>query len=143
MPWFVWLAVAVGLGVAEFFTLTFALGLLAVAALVAAVVAGVGGPLALQLLAFTATAAATLLVVRPVARRHLTQPPLLRDGSEALVGRTGIVTQEVTAMHGLVRLSGEEWSARAYDASAVIPAGSRVDVIEIDGATAIVHRWES
>ncbi|WP_167003142.1 NfeD family protein [Mumia sp. ZJ430] len=143
MPWFVWLAVAIGLAVAEFFTLTFALGLLAVAALVAAIVAGVDGPLSMQLLAFTVTAAATLLVVRPVARRHLTQPPLLRDGSEALVGRTGIVTQEVTALHGLIRLSGEEWSARAYDSSAVIPAGERVDVIEIDGATAIVHRWET
>ncbi|TNC49511.1 NfeD family protein [Mumia zhuanghuii] len=143
MPWFVWLVLAVGLGVAEVFTLTLALGLLAVAALVAAIVAGVGAPLFIQLLAFTVTAAATLLVVRPLARRNLSGTPLVRDGSDALVGRTGVVTQEVTALRGLVRLSGEEWSARAYDASAVIPPGVTVDVIEIDGATAIVHAWEA
>ena len=43
MPWIVWLIAAVVLGVAEFFTLTLAFGLLAAAALVAAIVAGLGG----------------------------------------------------------------------------------------------------
>ncbi|WP_370614276.1 NfeD family protein [Mumia sp. Pv 4-285] len=141
MPWIVWLVLAVLLGVAEALTLTFALGLLAVAALVAAVVAGMGGSLLVQLLAFAVTGAATILVVRPVARRHLLQPPVVRDGSDALVGRVAVVTEEVTALHGLVRVSGEEWSARAFDESEVIPAGTRVDVIEIDGATAVVHFW--
>ncbi|KAA1420076.1 NfeD family protein [Mumia zhuanghuii] len=143
MPWIVWLVIAVLLGVAEALTLTFALGLLAVAALAAAVVAGMGGSLLAQLLAFAVTGAATLLVVRPVARRHLRQPPTVRDGSDALVGRVAVVTEEVTALRGLVRVSGEEWSARAFEENEVIPAGTKVDVIEIDGATAVVHSWET
>ncbi|MGH1565562.1 NfeD family protein [Mumia sp. DW29H23] len=143
MPWFVWLVLAVLLGVAEAVTLTFALGLLAVAALVAAVVAGMGGSMLAQLLAFAVTGAATLLVVRPVARRHLRQPPIVRDGSDALVGRVAVVTEEVTALRGLVRVSGEEWSARAFEENEVIPAGAKVDVIQIDGATAVVHSWDS
>lgn len=142
MPWIVWLILAVGLGVAEFFTLTLALGLLAAAALVAAVVAGLGGPLLLQILAFAVAAATGLLVVRPIARRHMAQPPLVREGSDALIGKTAVVVDEVSAAHGLVKLAGEEWSARSFDEHQVIPVGALVDVMEIQGATAVVYPRE-
>ncbi|WP_298323711.1 NfeD family protein [Haloactinopolyspora sp.] len=140
--WIAWLVAAVALGVAEFFTLTLALGLLAAAAVVAAVVAGLGGMWLLQVLAFAAAAAAGLLIIRPIARRHMSQPPLVRDGSDALVGKKAVVIKEVTASHGLIKLSGEEWSARTLDDDHVIPAGSLVDVMEIEGATAIVYPRE-
>jgi len=139
MLWLAWLAVALVLGVAEFFTLTLAFGLLAGAATVAAVVAGAGGSVLLQVVAFAATGATGLLVVRPIAMRHMAQPPLIRDGSDALVGRPAIVTREVTDVCGLIRLSGEEWSARSFDEQQVIPVGARVDVMQIDGATAVVY----
>ena len=45
-------------------------------------------------------------------------------------------------MQGLVKLSGEVWSARALDEDQVIPAGTLVEVMEIDGATAIVYPRE-
>ncbi|MGV9499355.1 NfeD family protein [Streptomyces sp. NPDC003642] len=139
MPWFVWLLAAAALGAAEFFTLTLVLGLLAGAALVAAVVAGVGVGLLGQLVALTAASAVGLVVIRPVALRHMEQQPLVRDGSDALIGRRAEVVQEVTATHGLIKLSGEEWTARALDESLVIPVGAWVDVMEIEGATAIVY----
>ncbi|MER6716325.1 MULTISPECIES: NfeD family protein [unclassified Streptomyces] len=139
MPWFIWLITAAALGVAEFFTLTLVFGLLAGAALVAAVVAGVGIGLLGQLLALGAAAAAGLLIVRPVALRHMAQQPLTREGSDALIGKRAEVMQEVTATRGLIKLSGEEWSARALDESLVIPVGALVDVMEIDGATAVVY----
>ncbi|MFB9352085.1 NfeD family protein [Streptomyces heliomycini] len=139
MPWFVWLLAAAVLGVAEFFTLTLVLGLLAGAALVAAVVAGVGVGLLGQLVALGVAAAAGLVVVRPVALRHRERQPLVREGSDALIGKRAEVVQEVTATRGLIKLSGEEWSARALDESLVIPVGALVDVMEIEGATAVVH----
>ncbi|MZF87426.1 NfeD family protein [Streptomyces sp. SID5643] len=142
MPWFLWLLAAAALGAAEFFTLTLVFGLLAGAALVAAVVAGVGIGLLGQLLALGAAAAAGLVLVRPVALRHMRQQPLIRDGSDALIGRRAEVMQEVTATRGLIKLSGEEWSARALDESHVIPVGALVDVMEIEGATAIVYPRE-
>ena len=79
-----------------------------------------------------------LVAVRPVAKRHLALPPVSRDGSDALVGRSALVTREVTATDGLVNLSGEDWSARPYDEDLVIPPGVRVDVLQIEGATALV-----
>jgi membrane protein implicated in regulation of membrane protease activity len=142
MPWFVWLITAAVLGAAEFFTLTLFFGLLAGAALVAAVVAGFGIGVLGQLVALGAAAAAGLLIVRPVALRHMAQQPLVREGSDALIGKRAEVMQEVTATRGLIKLSGEEWSARALDESLVIPVGALVDVMEIDGAKAVVYPRE-
>ncbi|CAM5566905.1 NfeD family protein [Streptomyces atroolivaceus] len=142
MPWFVWLLAAAALGAAEFFTLTLVLGLLAGAALAAAVVAGVGVGLFGQLIALGAAAAAGLVIVRPIALRHMAQQPVTREGSDALIGKRAEVMQEVTATRGLIKLSGEEWSARALDESLVIPTGALVEVMEIEGATAIVYPRE-
>ncbi len=141
MAW-LWLLIAAALGVAEFFTLTLAFGLLAAAAVVAAVVAGVGAPLFLQVLAFAGASALGLIVVRPIAQRHMLNPPVSTEGAERLVGKGAVVIEEVTASRGLVKLAGEEWTARTLDESHVIPAGAMVDVMEIDGATAVVYPRE-
>jgi membrane protein implicated in regulation of membrane protease activity len=140
--WIVWLVLAALLGVAEVMTTTLAFGLLAVAAGVAAVVGGVGLGLPFQIGAFAVAAAAGLGVVRPLAVRHIRQPPLLRTGTSALVGRSATVLEEVTAQGGRIRIGGEVWSARSYDESQVLPAGSTVDVFAIEGATALVHPRE-
>lgn len=142
MSWIVWLLVAAMLSAAEFFTLTFALGMLAGAALVAAVVAGLGGAWLLQIAAFALAGAAGLLVVRPIARQHMSHPPLTSEGSDALVGKRAVVIEDVTTDSGLIKLAGETWSARVLDGDQVIPAGSVVDVMEIEGATAIVYPRE-
>ncbi|MBC9712692.1 NfeD family protein [Streptomyces sp. TRM66268-LWL] len=142
MPWLVWLLAAGVLGVAEFFTLTLVFGLLAGAALVAAVVSGVGVGLLGQLVALAAASAAGLLVVRPIALRQLDQQPLTYEGSDALIGKRAEVLKEVTGSRGLIKIAGEEWSARALDESHVIPVGALVDVMEIDGATAVVYPRE-
>lgn len=139
MAWIAWLIAAAALAVAEYFTLTLAFGLLAAAALVAAVVAGLGGGVLAQVLAFAVAATVGLVLVRPIARRQLTRVPLVREGSYALVGKTATVIEEVTRTRGLVKLSGETWSARAFDDDQVIPPGALVDVMEIEGATAIVY----
>jgi membrane protein implicated in regulation of membrane protease activity len=142
MSWIAWLIAAAALGVAESFTLTLAFGLLAAAALIAAIVAGVGASLLAQVLAFAITAGVGLLIVRPIARRQMTHPSLVREGSYALVGKRAVVIEEVTGTQGLVKLAGEVWSARALDEDQVIPAGTPVDVMEIEGATAIVYPRE-
>jgi membrane protein implicated in regulation of membrane protease activity len=143
VSWIVWLIVAAVLGVAELVTMTFAFGLIAVAAIVAAVVGAFHFDLAVQLAAFVVAAGGGLLFVRPVAIRHLKQPPALRTGPAALVGRSAIVLQEVNEHSGRIRIDGEEWTSRPYlDESLVIPVGARVDVMQIKGATALVYPRE-
>lgn len=141
-PWVIWLIVAAVLGLAEIFTLTAALGMLGAAALVTAGAAATGLPLPWQFLVFTVVATVSLLFVRPIALRHLRQPPSQRFGVDALVGSAAHVVSEVNALGGRVRIGGEEWTARAYDETLVIPPGTTVDVMEISGATALVHPRE-
>jgi membrane protein implicated in regulation of membrane protease activity len=140
----VWVVLAAVLGVAEIFTLTAALGVLAAAALAAAGAAALGlGPFA-QFAVFAAVSIGLLIGVRPLVKRQLRPRygPQHRFGVAALVGRQARVVQEVTGHAGRVRIGGEEWSARAYDETLVIPAGTTVDVIEIEGATALVYPRE-
>jgi len=141
--WIVWLIVAAVLGIAELLTTTFAFGIIAAAAVVAAVVGAFHLSFALQLVAFAVAAGAGLVFVRPIALRHIKQPPQLRTGTAALVGRTAIVLEEVTDHSGRIRIDGEEWSSRTYvEDSPAIPAGAKVDVMQIKGATALVYPRE-
>ena len=140
--WIIWLIVAAVLGIAEIMTATLAFGLVAVAALVGAGVVAAGGNPALQFGAFALASAAGLGIARPFAMRHIRHPPLLRTGTAALVGRSAYVLDEITAQTGRVRIGGEEWSARPYDETLTIPKGSTVDVMQIEGATALVYPRE-
>jgi membrane protein implicated in regulation of membrane protease activity len=140
--WIIWLIIAAVLGTAEIATTTLAFGLVGGAALVAAGAGFLGGNAAVQFGAFVAASAAGLGVARPFAMRHLRHPPLLRTGTAALVGRTGYVLEEVSEHGGRVRIGGEEWSARPYDETLVIPAGTKVDVLQIEGASALVYPRE-
>ncbi|MDE3721468.1 NfeD family protein [Nocardiopsis sp. N85] len=141
--WLLWLILAVVLGIIEVFTLTFVLGLLGVAALVAALLGAIGMPVAVQIIGFVAASAAGVYMVRPIMRRQLTRGPMVLSGTEALVGRSAVVLQPVDRDKGLIKLSGEEWSARSIDEDLVIPVGAHVDVMEIDGATAVVYPREA
>ncbi|MEW6583134.1 MAG: NfeD family protein [Actinomycetota bacterium] len=136
--WLIWVIVAGGLLVGEMLTLTFILGPIAIAAALAALVAAVGLGTGWQLAVFVVASLASLLVVRPIARRHLRTPVLQRTGTAALVGESALVVERVDLHGGLVKLAGETWSARAFDEDEVYEPGDRVTVVEITGATARV-----
>jgi membrane protein implicated in regulation of membrane protease activity len=138
--WVIWAIVAVALAVGEIVTTgLFFLGPLALAAVAALIVAALGGGAAIQVVVFIVGSLATLGLLRPIARRHLRQPPQQRTGVAALAGSPALVVERVDASGGLVRLKGEVWSARAYLEDDVIEPGTRVHVVEIDGATALVQ----
>ncbi|TDD91340.1 NfeD family protein [Actinomadura rubrisoli] len=138
-PWIAWLLLAALLGIAELLTLTLALGLLAVAALAAGLTGALGLPLGAQVAVFAAGSIAGLAVVRPIAHRHIKQPPALRTGTAALVGREAFTLTEVSRAGGRARIGGEEWTARPYDPDLVIPADTPADVLAIEGATALLY----
>jgi membrane protein implicated in regulation of membrane protease activity len=138
--WQVWAALSIALGVAEVFSLDLVLLMLAGGALVGVVTALLGAPVALQILAAVVSSAAMLALVRPNVVKRLHSGPELTLGHAALVGKQGIVVEEVSDQGGQVKISGELWSARPYDDTEVIEPGATVDVLEIRGATALVYR---
>ncbi len=134
-----WLIAAVLLGIGELVTPgLFFLGPVALAAVGAAITAGIGGGIILQLIVFIAVSLASLAFLRPIARRHIHMPALTRTGTAALVGTKALVLQRVDVNGGLVRIGGEEWSARAFFEGQTLEPGARVEVAKIEGATALV-----
>jgi membrane protein implicated in regulation of membrane protease activity len=87
---------------------------------------------------FAVVSVALIAVVRPIAARHLSQRPQLATGIEALKGRQAVVLERVDGSGGRIKLAGEVWSARSLNTELTYEVGQEVDVVEIDGATAIV-----
>jgi membrane protein implicated in regulation of membrane protease activity len=138
--WAIWTGIAMLLGVAELISLDLILLMLAGGALVGALTALLQLGLPLQVLAAVATSVAMLAVVRPNVVKRLHSGPDLVQGHQKLVGKQGVVISEVSCDAGQVRIAGEVWTARPFDEDAVIEAGAKVDVFEIRGATAVVHK---
>jgi membrane protein implicated in regulation of membrane protease activity len=136
--WVLWMIAAGVLAVGEIATMGFFLGPIAVAATLAAVVALVGAGVAVQWIVFIAASLGSVLVLRPIARRHMRTPASLRTGTAALVGGPAVVLERVDRDGGQVKIGGEIWSARAYDDDDAFEPGARVEVMKIDGATALV-----
>ena len=138
--WQAWLGLAIALGVAEMFSLDLILLMMATGAIAGMVVALVGFGLPVQVLAAVATAVGMLALVRPSIVKRLHSGPELTLGHAALVGKQGIVVDEVSVHGGQIRIGGELWTARPFDETEVIEPGAQVDIFEIKGATAYVHR---
>jgi|SRR4051794_39371909 membrane protein implicated in regulation of membrane protease activity len=139
-PWLLWLIAAVVFGVGEIATLGFFLAPFAGGALLAAIITGLGAGTAVGWVVFLVVSLVLLAALRPLARSHRRQPPLLRTGTAALVGSSAMVIERIANNEGVgcVRIGGEVWTARSYDDDEVIEAGKRVQVVEIRGATAFV-----
>ncbi|KOU31879.1 membrane protein [Streptomyces sp. WM6372] len=133
-----WLIGAVGLGIPLVLTAMPEFGMFAVGALAAAVTAAFGGGVVAQVLVFVIVSVALVAVVRSIANHHREQRPQHRSGIDALKGRSALVLERVDGSGGRIKLAGEVWSARTLDAESSFEPGQLVDVVEIDGATAVV-----
>jgi membrane protein implicated in regulation of membrane protease activity len=138
-PWLIWLILAGAFAAGEAVSGTFILLMMSGGAAAGAVTAAFA-PAAVQVIVAILATLALLWLVRPVAIRHMNPGPAAITGSDALVGKEAVVLTKVTQDGGRVRLNGAEWSARAIDPKQDLPAGTRVSVVKIDGATAVV--WQ-
>ena len=137
--WLAWAIAALLLAVGEILTPgLFFLGPVAHAAVAAAIAAVARAAVWLQIIVFGGTSLASLGILRPIARAHLHMPAALRTGTAALVGAPAVVLQRVDQNGGRVRIGGEEWSARAFMPDQVLEPGTKVEVVKIEGATALV-----
>lgn len=138
MTWMAWLIIAIVLGIIEMLTVEFTFLMLAGGALAAAAVGGMTDNVAIQILVFCVVSVVLLFTVRPWARRLVdSSTPESKTNVNSLPGQIAEALTDVTARGGRIKLDGEVWSARTYDAP--IPEGSIVIVSRIDGAHAIVE----
>jgi membrane protein implicated in regulation of membrane protease activity len=135
----IWLVAGILLAAAEVATGDFFLLMLSGGALVTAGFAGVtGGPVWLDAVVFAVVSVGLVAGVRPPLLRKVRQGAVLPTNVAALLGKKATVLERVDGHGGQVKLSGEVWSARAYDDTQVLEPGRTVIVLEINGATAVV-----
>jgi membrane protein implicated in regulation of membrane protease activity len=135
-----WAVAAGAFGLGEMLTNGFFLAPFAIGGGAAAIVDAAGAGELAALIAFVAVSLLILVALRPLALAHLRVAPALRTGTAALVGRPAIVIERIVNREGVgcVKIDGEVWTARALFEDQVIEPGTRVDVVEIRGATALV-----
>lgn len=143
-PVVIWLIILVVLVVIEIFTLGLTTIWFAGGALVAIIVAALGGPVWLQVLAAIIVSAVLLFFTRPVAVKYFNRDRE-RTNAESLVGRQAIVISEINNLQGIgqVTINGMEWTARTIADGQVIKPGEVVIIRGINGVKLLVEREES
>ena len=139
MQIWMWLAASGALLVIEILTVDLLFASLAFSALLAAGANALGFNVVVQGIVFGVGAIGSLMFLRPIALRHLKKKPADHATNiEALIGAPAMTLSGITEHDGLVKLSGETWSARSNTGE--IEVGSQVEVVAIEGATAVVKR---
>ena len=137
--WVIWVVVAVALLIAEATTSAFVAIYFGLAAIAAAAVAAIGLGVPFQLIAFAALSVGALTLTRPALKRAAGHGQVFRTGVDAMQGRIGVVTRPIAELEpGQVKIGGEMWTARCFYDEEPIAAGSRVEVVKIEGVTALV-----
>jgi membrane protein implicated in regulation of membrane protease activity len=137
--WLLWLIASGLFAAGEMTSGDFVLLMFAGGAVGGLAVALLGGPVVLRLIGFIVVSALLLVLVRPVAKRHLVErTPEQLDGVAAIIGRTARVTRAVDGHSGRIRLGADEWSARSQYGAETFPVGTTVRILQVDGATAVV-----
>ena len=138
-----WLVLLVILIIIEFATMALTTVWFAGGALVAAIVAGLGGPEWLQIILFLAVSLVLLFSTRPIAVKYFNKDRI-KTNVEALIGKQAIVISEIDNLEGIgqVTVGGQEWSARSTDDNVKIQVGAVVYVREVSGVKLIVEEKE-
>lgn len=134
----IWLIVLVVCLAVEISTLGLASIWFAGGALLAMLIAMIGGPLWLQVLIFLVTSVVLLIFTRPIAMKYFNKNRE-KTNVDSKIGKQAIVTVTIDNLkgEGQIVTEGMEWTARSLDSS-VIEEGSVVTIEKIEGVKAIV-----
>ena len=137
--WLLWLIAGGLFAAGELASLDLVLLMFAGGALGGMAMALLGLGVAVQVLAFVVVSVGLLVLIRPVAKRHLVdRTPEQIDGVAVYVGRTAVVSERVDGTAGRVRLGHDEWSARTQLDGEEYGVGDEVRIVQIEGPIAFV-----
>ena len=137
---FVWLVIAVVLGIFEAATVALVSIWFAIGAVAAMVPAYFNAPFWVQILVFILVSALCFVFTRPFFKKIIRVNKQPTNG-DRLVGQEGVATDDIENIEcrGKVFISGLTWSARS-ETGELIPQGAVVTVKKIEGATLVVKR---
>jgi membrane protein implicated in regulation of membrane protease activity len=132
--YYYWLIAAIILVIIEIFTAGFGAVCFALGALGSALTGYLGGSFSWQLAVFAVVSLLSFLFVRPFVLKFLEKKTDdVKTNADALIGRSGMVTEEIdhTRQLGRVKVDGDEWKAITEDGHS-IAAGTEVTIIARD-----------
>lgn len=136
--WVLWLVLMLGLAAVETLTLDLLFLMLSIGAVAGLVAALAGTAFFIQVVAFCVVSLLMVLLVRPVALKHLKRGSAEQlSNIDRLIGEHALTLEPVTGLSGTIKIGGDTWTARTVDGTS-LAAGERVTVARIDGATAVV-----
>lgn len=139
MEW-LWLFIFVILLLFEGLTFNLITIWFAVGALGAFISAYITTDVVVQCLVFAIITTISLVMTRPLVKKMLKNSAPVKTNLDLVVGATGIVEKEISSeTMGRVIVLGKNWLAKS---SETIKAGSKVEILAIEGAKLIVKKKE-
>lgn len=133
-----WLVMVAVMLVIEIFTLGLTTIWFSLGAVAAAVAAGVGAPLWVQILLFSVVSVVIMILVRPFAMKVMNRDRIKTNIEEVVGGQAEVIEAiDNQKEQGRVRFRGVEWMARSADGSA-IAVGTVVTVEAVSGVKLLV-----
>lgn len=135
----IWLVAIILFGFAETVSTQLITIWFAVGALVAFLLSLAGVPFYLQVIIFIVLSIILIAATRPLYHKYV-KTKMVRTNADSLIGLVAVVRQDINndEAQGLVKVSGQEWSARSKDGQ-IIPEGEKVEVLAIEGVKLIVR----
>lgn len=144
IAWILWLVLAVGLIIAEIFTLGFVLFWFGIGALAAAIVAFSGLGSAWQFAAFAVVSIALTAMSRTIFARYLPHGDTnsMKSGVDSLPGKIGTVASASKGAlnEAAVKVFGSIWTAYPIGDEDALVEGEKVEVVEVKGSSIYVRR---
>jgi membrane protein implicated in regulation of membrane protease activity len=127
-----WITLAIVTAIVEVSIPHFGVIFVSLGAVAAAAASFLGGSLSVQIGTFAVVVIASLVLLRPRLMSRLSAGPGVPSRTDALIGRGGVVTQDIDSTVGVgrVNVGGQDWAARS---AAPLAAGTRVRVVAADG----------
>lgn len=134
--WQIWLIIAGLFFVLEIATVGFLVFWFGIGAIFAMITSLFTDSITIQTAVFLITSTALLFLTKPFVKKF-SRKDTIKTNAYSVIGKTGVVVKEINSAEGVgqIKIGGETWSAKAED---IIPVGSQVEVVEIDGVKVVV-----
>ena len=138
--WQFWLIVSGICFVLEMATVGFLVFWFGIGALFALITSWITDNIIIQTTVFILSSTLLLFLTKPFVKK-LTNKDKIQTNAYSIIGKTGIVTREINSKKGIgqIKVESEIWSAKTeVDNDIIIPEGTEVEIIELDGVKAVV-----
>lgn len=139
--WQIWLIIAGLFFIGEIATVGFLIFWFGVGALVAMLISFFTSNIIIQTSVFVISSAILLFATKPFVKKFI-DVKSTNTNAFSIIGKKALVRKEINSNSvGQIKINGEIWSAESEN-NEIIPKGSEVEIVKINGVKAIVKPIE-